>query len=277
MLYFCFKYTVNLWELQSYIYKERGHTPYSGSVQNFPIKTYALRRSIMTYCPFLPYMKCPCYLDKGIYRKGEEIKKRQEKFSFIRFLHASPNAPNLDIYIDGKKAVSNLPYGNLAGYAALQAGSHKIDTYLAGQTTNLILSTTMALIGDNFTTMAIAGVLPNLQYRVYEDRAESIPTNESYIRFVHLSPNTPAVDVVIEAGETLFSAITFGRTKQYKKINPGIYKLLVRASGTPNVLLGLPQLTFEGGKAYTLYAMGVMGGSPPLSVVVLTDGRHMSF
>lgn len=231
----------------------------------------------MSYCTFLPYMKCPYYTDKEKNRKDKDTKIRQAKFSFIRFLHTSPNAPNLDIYIDDKKAVSNLIYGSLAGYAALQADLHKIDTYLAGQTTNPILSTTTTLIGDNFTTMAITGVLPNLQYRVYKDRSESIPNNESYIRFVHLSSNAPAVDIVTEAGETLFSTITFGRTEQYKRINPGIYKLNVRASGTPNVILGLPQLTFEGGKAYTLYAMGVIGGSPPFSVVVLTDGRYMSF
>lgn len=230
----------------------------------------------MAYCTFVPYMKCPYYIEKEINRKDEDSKARQEHFSFIRFLHASPNAPNLDIYIDGKKAVSNLIYGSLAGYAALQSGLHKIDAHLAGQTTNPILSTTTTLIGDNFITLAIAGSLPNLQYRIYKDKVESIPTNESYIRFVHLSSNTPAVDIVIEAGETLFSTITFGRTEQYKKINPGIYKLQVRASGTPNIVLALPQLSFEGRKAYTLYAMGIMGGTPSLSVVVLTDGRHMN-
>ena len=237
---------------------------------------HALRRFIMAYCTFVPYMKCPYYPDKEINIKDENTKTRQEHFYFIRFLHTSPNTPNLDIYIDGKKAVSNLIYGSLAGYAALQSGLHKIDAHLAGQTTNPILSTTATLTGDNFITMSIAGVLPNLQYRIYKDKAESIPANESYIRFVHLSSNTPAVDIVVEAGETLFNSITFGRTEQYKKVNPGIYKLQVRASGTPNVVLALPQLTFEGGKAYTLYAMGVMGGSPPLSVVVLTDGRQMS-
>lgn len=231
----------------------------------------------MAYCIFVPYMKCPYYPDKEINRKDESTKTRQENFSFIRFLHTSPSAPNLDIYIDGKKAVSNLIYGSLAGYAALQAGLHKIDTYLAGQTTNPILSTTTTLIGDNFTTVAISGVLPNFQYRIYKDMAESIPTNESYIRFVHLSSAIPAVDIVIEADKILFNTITFGRTEKYKKIDPSIYKLQMRASGTPNIVLALPQLTFDGGKAYTLYAMGVMGGSSPLSVVVLTDGSHMSW
>ncbi len=230
----------------------------------------------MTYCPFLPYMKCPYYLNNRVDFRDEKAEERQNNFSFIRFLHASPNSPALDIYIDGKKAVSNLLYGSLAGYAALPTELHKIETYSAGQSTNPLLSISITLGKDTFTTMTLAGLLPNLWHRFYRDMKESIPTNESYIRFVHMSPNAPALDVVTETGDVLFSSITFGRTEQYKKINPGIYKLLVRASGTPNVLLGLPQLTFEGGKAYTLYALGLLGGSPNLSVVVLIDGRHMS-
>ena len=231
----------------------------------------------MAYCPFLPYMKCPYYWDNRVDLTDENSEERQEKFSFIRFLHASPNAPAIDIYINEKKAVSNLPYGSLAGYAALPASLHKIETYPAGQTADPLLSIPIPLGEDTFTTMIIAGLLPSLQYRIYRDMKENISTNESYIRFVHLSPRAPAVDIVLETGETLFSSITFGRTEQYKKINPGIYKLLVRASGTPNVVLDLPHLTFEGGKAYTIYAIGLLGGSPPLSAVVLTDGRHISF
>lgn len=231
----------------------------------------------MVYCPFLPYMKCPYYWNNRVDLTDENFEERQEKFSFIRFLHASPNTPAIDIYINGKKAVSNLPYGSLAGYAALPTNLHKIETYPTGQTIDPLLSIPMSLGEDTFTTMTIAGLLPSLQYRIYRDRKENVPTNESYIRFVHLSPRTPAVDVVLETGETLFSSITFGRTEQYKKINPGVYKLHVRASGTPNVLLTLPQLTFEGGKAYTIYAIGLLEGSPSLSAVVLTDGRHMSF
>lgn len=228
----------------------------------------------MSYCTFLPYMKCPYKDKRNLTNTTDVYEEGQHRFSFIRFLHASPNTPNLDIYIDNKKAITNLPYGGLAGYAAFSGEPHKYQVYIGGQTTKPLLTIPLSFSGDSFTTIAIAGLLQNLQYRIYRDMKEDIPANESYLRFVHLSPNTPGVDVIAEEGIIIFKNLTFGKTEQYKKINPNIYKLFLSITGTSNIILGLPQLTFEGGKAYTIYSSGLLNGTPPLSAMLLTDGLH---
>lgn len=228
----------------------------------------------MAYCPLRPYMECPLTARSTNLNEAEAIEERQEGFSFIRFLHASPNTPAVDIYIDDRKAVSNLSYASIAGYAALPSTEHKIDVYPMGQKGKPLLRFTITPSADSYRTFVIAGLSPNIQHRIYIDSGEIIPGNESLLRFVHMSPSAPAMDVVLETGEILFSGLTFGRTEEYIRMAPGIYSIRVRAAGTPNVILGLPSVTLSGGRAYTIYAIGMLGGSPPLSAVIVSDGRR---
>lgn len=228
----------------------------------------------MAYCPLRPYMECPITIRSNSLNEAEAIEERQGGFSFIRFLHASPNTPAVDIYIGNKKAVSNLSYASMAGYAALPSTYHKIDAYPIGQKGEPLLRFTISPVKGNYRTFVLAGLSPNIQHRTYIDSGEIIPGNESLLRFVHISPNAPAADVTLEKGEALFSGLTFGRTEKYIRMEPGIYSLRVRAVGTSNVILGLSSVALSGGRAYTMYAIGTPEGSPPLSAVILSDGRR---
>ena len=46
----------------------------------------------------------------------------------VRVLHASPDAPAVDVYLDGSKvsALTNVPFGAISDYLAIPAGSHKV-------------------------------------------------------------------------------------------------------------------------------------------------------
>lgn len=235
----------------------------------------------MTYCPLRPYMLCPLYsfnnmdidvTDFDEYRDEEE--DRQAGFAFVRFFHASPNTPPVDIYIDDRKAVSNLVYASIAGYAALPSTFQKITVFPLGETREPLLTFTINPSKNSYRTIVIAGLSPNIQHRTYKDSDEFIPGNESHFRFVHMSPATPSLDVVTETGQTLFSSVTFGRVADYISLTPNIYRLRLRIAGTPNEVLGLPEITFRGSRAYTIYAIGLLGGTPPLAAVMVADGRR---
>lgn len=228
----------------------------------------------MAYCPLRPYMECPLSKKSINFNETKAPEEIQTGFSFIRFLHASPNTPALDIYIDDKKAVSNLSYASMAGYAALPSADHRFEVYPIGQKNKPLLQFTLNCDQDSYHTIVLAGLSPNIQHRIYRDASETIPANESYLRFIHMSPLVPSLDAASETGETLFSGITFGRTEEYIRLEPNTYGLRLRAAGTPNVLLGLPDITLAGCRAYTIYAIGMLGGSPPLTAILLSDGRR---
>jgi len=236
----------------------------------------------MFFCPLRPYMMCPFYYmnnmddinESYIYEDRDDEENRQAGFAFVRFMHTSPNTPPVDIYIDDRKAVSNLTYASMAGYAALPSTFQKIAVYPTGDTRQPLLTFSINPAQNSFRTIVIAGLSPSIQHRTYMDSDEIIPTNQSRFRFVHLAPAAPSVDVVTETGQQLLSSVTFGRMADYINISPDIYRFRLRIAGTPNEILALPEITFNGGRAYTIYAIGLFGGTPPLTAVMVTDGRR---
>jgi hypothetical protein len=48
--------------------------------------------------------------------------------SYIRFLQSLPNAPKVDIYINGRKLVNDLTFGSTTKYIRVGAGRHRIET-----------------------------------------------------------------------------------------------------------------------------------------------------
>ena len=44
----------------------------------------------------------------------------------VRVLHASPDAPAVDVYADGAAVLTNVAYGVISGYLEVPAGDHHI-------------------------------------------------------------------------------------------------------------------------------------------------------
>lgn len=231
----------------------------------------------MFKCPFLPCMDCPYSMCPQMSQDNKmsnmpivPIKEETEE-AYIRVLHASPDAPPVDIYIDGKKAIDNLAYGMMAGYVSIEAGERKIEVFPAGSTKNPVISAKVPLDADTFTTIAAVGKLANIEPLVLMDYDTMVPKNSSLIRFVHMSPNAPAVDITLPDGKKLFSNVGFKQVTDYISVNPGNYTLQVRLPGTNTVVLTLPNIKLEGGVPYSVYAIGLAGGMPPLTAVIVED------
>jgi sortase (surface protein transpeptidase) len=82
------------------------------------------------------------------------------------------------------------------------------------------------------------------------------------LRFAHLSPDTPAVDVYVDrvggAGPSVLRGVSYGTVTGYRQLSPGRYTVAVRgaraAASTPPVLAATVQL--GGGSARTMELAG---------------------
>uniref|UniRef100_A0A7C4PKT5 DUF4397 domain-containing protein n=1 Tax=Anaerolinea thermolimosa TaxID=229919 RepID=A0A7C4PKT5_9CHLR len=97
------------------------------------------------------------------------------------------------------------------------------------------------------------------------------PAGQAKVRFVHASPNAPAVDVAVTAGPVLFSNVPFRGVGSYVFVAPGGVDLVVRRAGTDLVLLAVPGVLITAGVAYTIYAVGLVDGQPPLALLISVD------
>lgn len=193
--------------------------------------------------------------------------------SHIRLLHAVPNVPAVDIYANGNLIARNLNYRQFTEYFAIPGGNYNIIVFPAGQTANAILNTTISIPGGSIFTITVTGMIPSVTLLPVEDPRMPIPPGKLMIRFVHLSPNTPNVDVAIQSGAVIFRNIGYQGITQYVPVDPGTYTFNLMIAGTGQRILYVPNIRLAGGRFYTIYAIGLAVGTPPLQVLIPLDGN----
>lgn len=193
--------------------------------------------------------------------------------SYIRVLHASPDAPAVDIYANGNPIARSLAYRGFTPYMSVPAGSYNIEVYPAGTKTNPVLRTNVEIPPQSILTIAAAGRVASLRLIPFTEPIMAIPAGKAYVRFVHLSPNAPRVDITLPDGTPLFRNVGFGQATSYIPVDPGTYTLQARPAGTSNVVLTVPNIHLSAGKFFSVYAIGLAGESPPLQVLIPLDGN----
>lgn len=186
--------------------------------------------------------------------------------SQVMVVHASPNAPNVDVRVNNNLALTNVAYPNNSSYTQLTSGSTNIKISPTGTTTNVIDATVNLEANKNYTVFAVDSV-SKIKASVVIDDLTAPASGKAHVRFFHLSPNAPAVDIAVTGGPVLFGNRTFNDQStttslaNFTAVNAGAYNLEVRAAGTNTVVLSLPNINLTAGKIYTVFAKGFLGGT----------------
>ncbi|WP_342025626.1 DUF4397 domain-containing protein [Cytobacillus pseudoceanisediminis] len=197
----------------------------------------------------------------------------------VRIFHGSPDAGQVDIYVDGTRILKDFHYKEASGYASLPAGKHQIDIYRAGNMVSTLLSRKIiAAAGKAYTiaaagkayTIAAAGIASKLKLVILEDH-HKVPAGETKVRFAHLSADAPAVDIAVKNRDVVFPNIAFRQASKYLALTPMTVDLEARISGTPNVALAIPRMQFQADQAYTLLAVGSVANEPVLEAILIPD------
>lgn len=177
-------------------------------------------------------------------------------------VHASPNAPAVDIVVDdaAPAAVTGLAFPANTGYVELPAGTRNVKVNVANTTTTVINADLPLSAGKVYSVFAIDSV-SSIEPLVLEDDLTAPAAGKAHVRFVHLSPDAPAVDVAVTAGPVVFGNVAFRGFQGFTPLDAGTYNLEVRVAGTATVALPLPGITLEAGKIYTVFARGFLSGA----------------
>ncbi len=192
-------------------------------------------------------------------------------YSYARVLHASPDAPGVDVYLNNMIIARNLRYKQFTEYLPLMPGMYNVKVYATGTMTNPVIDVMLDVKPNSDYTIAATGFLRDIEPLVIDDTAMMMPNNKGRVKFVHLSPDAPAVDITLPDGTVLFSDIEFREVSKRISVNPGRYTLQARVAGTNKVVLTVPNVVIKPGKYYTVYAVGTVQGRPPLQVLIALD------
>ncbi|MGE5450067.1 MAG: DUF4397 domain-containing protein, partial [Methanomassiliicoccales archaeon] len=162
--------------------------------------------------------------------------------SAVRMLHASPGTPAVDVYVNGDLAVQDLNYEEITDYLMVAPGEYNIKVFLAGETTNPAVDVDVVIPDDEITTVAAVGVLPNIGVLPVVQTEKCPSPQKALIRFIHLSPDAPKVDIIQADNTMLFSEVEYQEVTAYLPVMAGTYDLQVRPTGLDTVMLEIPGL-----------------------------------
>ena len=191
----------------------------------------------------------------------------------VRVVHASPDAPAVDVLVNDGVAFSNAPFKGITDYAALDTGTYNVKVVPTGAKDPVVIEADLALEAKDYTVVAV-GLLANIEPLVLIDNNSAPAAGKAHVRFVHASPDAPAVDIAVKGGPVLFSNVSFKEIGDYLPVDAGTYDLEVRLAGTSTVALAVPGLALQDGTVYTVFAMGLAGGEPTLMAVPSVDAMH---
>jgi len=183
----------------------------------------------------------------------------------VLVVHASPDAPAVDLVVDNAVAGTNLAFPNNTGYLTVPSGTRNVKVRVAGTTTTVIEANLPIATGTNYSVFAIDSV-SKISAIVLTDDLTPPASGKAHVRFIHLSPNAPAVDVAVTGGGVLIGNKSFKDYTPFVPLDAATYNLEVRLAGTSTVVLSLPGITLQAGKIYTVFAKGFVGGTASQSL-----------
>jgi hypothetical protein len=208
--------------------------------------------------------------------KNEDEMKDEAK---VLVVHASPNAPGVDLLVDDSKVNSApLTFPNNTGYLTVPAGTRNIKVNAAGTSTTVINANVPFSKDMNYSVFA-NNLLASIGAIVVSDNLATPASGKAHIRFFHLSPGAPAVTVGVLSGST-FSPVFNNRSFEtqetantnaaFAPVDAGTYTFDVRLPGTTTSVLTVPGVSLQAGKIYTVFAQGIVGNTTtPLSASVI--------
>lgn len=181
----------------------------------------------------------------------------------VRVVHASPDAPAVDVLVNDAAAFTNAPFEGITPFADLPAGTYNIKVVPAGATEPVVFEADLGFDGGIDYTVIATGLLADFTPIILTSDGATPDPGNAHVRFFHGSPDAPAVDIAVADGPVLFDSVEFRSGTDYLPVAAGTYDLEARIAGTEDVALALPGVTLEDGLVYTVYATGLVADIAP--------------
>ena len=201
----------------------------------------------------------------------------------LRVLHASPDAPNVDVLVDNQVVLSNVSYTHASDFLSVFQGTRNVKVNAAGTSTTVIDADLTFAFGS-FTTIIATNFLARIEPLVLPDENFPPGGNILKIRVVHSAPSAPPVDVYVTAPgvdinttTATLSNVAFTEFSDFLEIPEGDYQIRVTTVGSKTPVFDSGTVTLDAGSIFSAVAVDATGGASPISLVVLTNDPTTPF
>ena len=195
----------------------------------------------------------------------------------VRVVHASPDAPNVDVLVDGTVALANVPYRTASSYLEAPAGSRNLRVRPTG-TTTVVIDANANLAASGAYTVLAAGRVASLAPLVLQDDLTAPAAGNIKLRLVHAAPSAGNVDIYVTAPTTdlatatpTLTAVPFRTASAYLQVPAGTYRVRITPAGTKTVAIDVNNVALTAGQIRTAVALDAPGGGAPFGAILLAD------
>ena len=197
--------------------------------------------------------------------------------AFVRAVHTSPDAPNVDVYLDGTLVIEDLTFGTASEFKRTTEGEHLVAIRISGDEPDTVplLKVSVDLDENSYTDIVAANTPDQLEGFLVDSTTDEPAPTLAKVRFFHSSPNAPIVDITLDDGTTLFNDIAFGQSGGVIEVPAGKYNLEVRDETGTTTVLELGEVELLDGVCYSVYAIGLFDGDPSLTALITIDSEPL--
>jgi len=200
--------------------------------------------------------------------------------AWLRVVHASADAPAVDVVVNdgfGAPLVSNLAFGEFAGYVEVAGADYNTKVVPTGEETPAVIEADLSLVAGTSYQVIAANELAMIEPLVITANNRKIAT-EAKLRVIHGSPTAQDVDIYLVAPgaditdlSPTLSSVLFLADTDFLSISPESYDVIVTAAGSKDAAIGPLTVSLDALGIYTIIATDGAGGGGPLSVILLDD------
>jgi hypothetical protein len=213
----------------------------------------------------------------------------------VRFIHASPDAPALDLYQNlpqsaaqsSQASLYGVGFGAVSSYMLLAPGVYTQAANVAGTQQQIATVRSSFAAGGQYTVLA-SNIAANLQMTILKDQATPAPAGEVALRFLGQATRTGPVDLYLLApgsslsGATLSglapiaSNLAFGVNTGYIDVPSNTYSIVALPAGSAPSSASVPLFTgsqalYPAGSARTILLIDQQPLTTPGLQIITAD------
>lgn len=198
----------------------------------------------------------------------------------VQVVHASPDAPKVNLVLDGTEIAASVDYKIATGVAEIMAGEHtaEVDAILPdGSTIEPFEDITANLMADTIYSILAVGNLAEIEPLILTRQDSPIAVDRFRAQIVHAAPDAPMVDIyVTEPGADLSQTAALGTASFKDSLDPvdvvaGDYQIRITAAGDSSaVVFDSGTVALAAGADLLIAAIENVGpGDQPVNLLVM--------
>jgi len=208
---------------------------------------------------------------------GGRASAQAAKGGALRFLHALPGGPAVDVFVDNVLAARGLNFSSATRYLNVAAGDHTVTVTGTGTGSapagTALLTATLSITPDkDHQLIVVGGTAQKPEALVFPQDLGPVAAGNARLSAVHAIKDAPPIDIVRGDGGPLIQGLKYGQNYgEFDLPASGAELAIVPAGGDlSGAIIKATPIGIAAGTHNTLVALGTVEGSVKPSYLLLT-------